>query len=351
MINLSDLFRTRNNTLEIFATGLSHMFTDANQDSLMNSFERRIEFMCDKIRFYCSTNNIDIHDIDVVLDCRMENFYMGGLGEHVAKRLELSIDSTLILTSVDPKNTIDTYRYELDLIADVDSCYFYTELLEENVDWESIEIDKPIICLAGRPSLYRARFTKQLLDICGDRVRASLGNVSQYPLSESQLETLKALMHPYSYPFSQGTDGKIIGRAMTNQKSPGHILFNSLVSIVNETNDFSNSNIQLSEKSFKVFAWHQIPIFSASPKQVETVRELGFDMFDDIIDHSYDIAPTVDLHDLKIFNVIAKFLKQYPTLEAVNDLRKQIYPRLKANNELLYRLYENRKYEPWPHYS
>jgi hypothetical protein len=158
-------------------------------------------------------------------------------------------------------------------------------------------------------------------------------------------------MHPYNYPFSQGTDGKIIGRAATNQKSPGHQLFKSLLSIVNETNDFLNSNVQLSEKSFKVFAWHQIPIFSASPKQVETVRGIGFDMFDDIIDHSYDSASTLDLHDLKILNEISKFLKKYPTLEDVNDLRKQLYPRLKANNELLYSLYQSRKYEQWPHYS
>jgi hypothetical protein len=158
-------------------------------------------------------------------------------------------------------------------------------------------------------------------------------------------------MHPYPYPFSQGTDGKIIGRAATNQKDPGHVLFQSLLSIVNETNDFSIPNIQLSEKSFKVFAWHQIPIFMASPKQVETIREIGFDMFDDIIDHSYDAASTVDLHDLKVLNVVAKFLKQYPTIEDVNKLRKELYPRLKANNELLYSLYQSRKHEPWAYYS
>lgn len=351
MIDLSDLFRIRDNRLEIFATGLSHMFTDANQDNLLYSTDRRIEFMVNLILSYCKDNNLTLSNYNVVLDCRMENFYIAGLGKRVATYLNLPIDTTLILTSVDPNGTANPYQYELDLLADVDSCYFYKELLEENIDWESIEIDVPIMCLAGRPSEYRARFTKKLVDLCKDKIRASLGNVSQYPLTEKQLETLKSLMHPYRYPFSQGTDGKIIGRAMENQKSPGQVLFKSLLSIVNETNDFSNTNIQLSEKSFKVFAWHQIPIFSASPKQAETVRDIGFDMFDDIIDHSYDTAPTVDLHDLKILNTIAKFLKQYPTIESVNELRKQVYPRLKANNELLHSLYQNRKYEPWPHYS
>jgi hypothetical protein len=351
MIELSDLFRIKANTIEVFTTGLSHLFTDANQDTLKYSYRRRIKFMGDKILSYCADNSINLTDYNVVLDCRMENFYMARLGKKVAEYLNLSLDHTVILTSVDPKDTTEPYEYELDLLADVDSCYFYTELLEQNVDWESIEIDKPIMSLAGRPSEYRARFTKQLIDLFGDKVRASLGNVSQYPLTKEKLDTLKSLMHPHSYPFSQGTDGKIIGRAETNQKSPGHMLFNSLVSIVNETNDFSIPNIQLSEKTFKVFAWHQIPIFSASPNQVETVRRIGFDMFDDIVDHSYDTASTIDLHDLKILNVISKFLNKYPTIEDVNNLRKQIYPRLKANNELLYSLYQTRKYEPWAHYG
>ena len=350
MIELSDLFRIRENTLAVFATGLSHKFTDANQDALFNSYRRRLEFIGDRILSYCTENQIILSDYDVVLDCRMENFYMAGLGKKVAEYLNLSTERTQILTSIDPKRTVYPYRYELDLLADIDSCYFYTELLAENIDWASVEIDKPIMSLAGRPSKYRARFTKRLVDLCGDKVRASLGNVSQTPLTTRELETLKSLMHPYNYPFSQGTDGKIIGRAATNQKSPGHELFKSLLSIVNETNDFSNTYVQLSEKSFKVFAWHQIPIFSASPKQVETIRNIGFDMFDDIIDHSYDFAPNIDLHDTKILNVVAKFLKAYPTIEAVNELRKKLYPRLKANNDLLYSLYQQRTYEPWLHY-
>jgi hypothetical protein len=74
-------------------------------------------------------------------------------------------------------------------------------------------------------------------------------------------------------------------------------------------------------------------------------------MFDDIVDHSYDDASTLDLHDLKILNVISKLLKKYPTVEDVNNLRKQLYPRLKANNELLHSLYQTRKYEPWAHYG
>jgi hypothetical protein len=47
----------------------------------------------------------------------------------------------------------------------------------------------------------------------------------------------------------------------------------------------------ISEKS--IFAWlaYQVPIIIGYPGIVEHARQLGFDMFDDVIDHSYDQYP------------------------------------------------------------
>lgn len=365
MIDNSSFFRIRGSTLEIFITGLSHVFTiqlgGAVTYDILNKNSDRIEYMCNEIYSYCKQNNLTLSDsyrncipdqfTQVIIDCRLENFYMGTLGRKVAESLNLNPNNTKILVGVDPKDTLLGYDYEVDLLADVNSCCFYENLLQENIDWENIEVDRPIISLAGRPTENRARFTKELISICGDRARISLGNMSHLPLSDLQEKKYKQLLHPYSFPFSQGTDNKILGYILEQHGVPGHQLFNSLLHIVNESNDFLNDNIQLSEKSFKVFAWHQIPVFMASPKQVETIRNIGFDMFDDIVDHSYDSAPNIHLHDLQVLNIVAKFLKAYPTLESVNQLRKKLYPRLKANNDLLYSLQTNRKYEPWPYYS
>lgn len=354
MIDNSSFFRVRSNTLEIFVTGLSHSFTNAHDGYVKYDLQQksadRVEYICNEIYRYCKQNNLTLSEY-TILDCRLENFYMGSLGKKVAESLNLNPNNTKILVGVDPKGTLLGYDYEVDLLADVNSCCFYEILIQENIDWEKIEVDMPIISLAGRPTEYRARFTKELIDLCGDRARISLGNVCQLPLNDNRRKTYETLMHPYSFPFSQGTDGKILGYILDQHGVPGYQLFKSLLQLVNETNDFSNDNIQLSEKSFKVFAWHQIPIFMASPRQVETVRNIGFDVFDDIIDHSYDVATNIGLHDTKVLNIVAKFLKEYPTIESVNDLRKKLYPRLKANNDLLYSLYANRKYQPWPYYS
>jgi hypothetical protein len=356
MIDNSNFFRVRSDTVEIFVTGLSHSFTNTHDGHVKYDLQQksadRVKYICNEIYEYRKRNNLTLSEYtQVILDCRLENFYMGSLGKKVAESLNLNPNNTKILVGVDPKGTLLGYDYEVDLLADVNSCCFYENLIQENIDWENIEVDMPIISLAGRPTEYRARFTKELINLCGDRARISLGNVSQLPLSDIRRKTYEALMHPYGFPFSQGTDGKILGYILYQHGIPGHQLFRSLLHLVNETNDFLNDNIQLSEKSFKVFAWHQIPIFMASPKQVETVRNIGFDMFDDIIDHSYDYAPNLGLHDIKVLNIVAKFLKAYPTIESVNELRKKLYPRLKANNDLLYSLYKNRKYEPWPYYS
>ena len=45
----------------------------------------------------------------------------------------------------------------------------------------------------------------------------------------------------------------------------------------------------MTEKSYKCFALFQVPIWLAPYRAVACYRELGFDVFDDIIDHSYDL--------------------------------------------------------------
>jgi len=68
----------------------------------------------------------------------------------------------------------------------------------------------------------------------------------------------------------------------------------AFVNLVHETSieygvcDFSWHSIFLTEKSIKPFAWGQVSIFNTIRHHVKTIREFGFDLFDDLIDHSYD---------------------------------------------------------------
>ena len=64
----------------------------------------------------------------------------------------------------------------------------------------------------------------------------------------------------------------------------------SYINIATESNYFNedNNSVHISEKSYIPFYFHQLPIFMASYGHVKKVREYGFDLFDDLIDHSYD---------------------------------------------------------------
>lgn len=63
----------------------------------------------------------------------------------------------------------------------------------------------------------------------------------------------------------------------------------SYINIVTESNYMCNEIIHPTEKSFRPFVHYQLPLFVASYNHVKYFRDVyEFDMFDDIINHSYD---------------------------------------------------------------
>ena len=62
---------------------------------------------------------------------------------------------------------------------------------------------------------------------------------------------------------------------------------NSLIEFVTETS-FNEKSFNITEKTLHSIYGYNFPIFISSPGTVAFLREIGMDMFDDIIDHSYD---------------------------------------------------------------
>lgn len=62
----------------------------------------------------------------------------------------------------------------------------------------------------------------------------------------------------------------------------------------------------ITEKTVKAFAYYQIPIFLATMHHVKKLRELGFDVFDDIVNHDYDDEPNVEYRIQKIADEIER---------------------------------------------
>tara|TARA_B110000259_G_C13795227_1_gene314399 strand:- start:95 stop:655 length:561 start_codon:yes stop_codon:yes gene_type:complete len=107
---------------------------------------------------------------------------------------------------------------------------------------------------------------------------------------------------------------------------------NSYVNIVTET-DFSDDVIHITEKSLKPFYYYQLPIFVAPHKHLSELRKIyGFDMFDDIIDHSYDSEEEPSIRMQLIFKQI-ELIKNNP--DVIRDFYVFFKERFINNNKIV----------------
>jgi hypothetical protein len=85
----------------------------------------------------------------------------------------------------------------------------------------------------------------------------------------------------------------------------------------------------MTEKSYKCFALYQIPIWLAPYRAVACYRELGFDVFDDIIDHSYDL----EIDPVKRISMVADQIQTIcdQSHTQLYNIKNQLLPRFKHN--------------------
>jgi len=110
--------------------------------------------------------------------------------------------------------------------------------------------------------------------------------------------------------------------------------FNLVVESGSQIDHYTWQSIFITEKTFKAFALKQIPIWFAIPGTVEQIRTLGFDLFDDIIDHSYDHIFDERTRFQKIFDQIREIDSRYD-LQSCDHLRQEHSGRLEKNRALL----------------
>lgn len=90
--------------------------------------------------------------------------------------------------------------------------------------------------------------------------------------------------------------------------------------------------IHASEKSFRPYMYYQIPLFVATYNHVKYLRETyNFDMFDDIIDHSYD----TEFDDKKRLNLIVDEIgRLIKNKDSIKEFYKNNINRIKKNREI-----------------
>ena len=80
-----------------------------------------------------------------------------------------------------------------------------------------------------------------------------------------------------------------------------------------------------------MFAWHQFPLWYAVPGTVSKLRDAGFDLFDDLIDHSYDDEGNPDIRMNKVVAELQKFCKH----DTAKFFRIYYFDRLEYNAQLV----------------
>lgn len=168
----------------------------------------------------------------------------------------------------------------------VNHCGFLDHVRNLKINWNGLARAHILLCLMRRPTVTRSQICKYILDNFSSE---------DYVLSYGSAMTSTWVDDVTNINLPILLDGN------TNNGDAYHLMsdsraFGCLVNFVAETSDqiYNNANVGyasqfITEKTFKAFAWYQIPIWSAVPGTVQRVRELGFDVFDDWVNHDYDV--------------------------------------------------------------
>lgn len=117
---------------------------------------------------------------------------------------------------------------------------------------------------------------------------------------------------------------------------------NTFVEIISETS-FTESCYNLTEKTLHSFYGCCFPILLCSKGSVQFLRDIGLDMFDDIVDHSYDV---IDDPALRLETAILKNIELLTNNEKTKKLWVENRERFKNNvdfcREKLYDFYSDR---------
>jgi len=284
-----------------------------------------------------STENVNIHNL-CIFDCTNEGVGTNDI-EIMMDAISVSFPNleVRVLFNIFTSNTT-TYRHRCFPEHMVAHCNFVRHIDSLDIDWKNIAINKHFISLQRRASIGRLTFTKRLLDrfveeqyilSCGSQPNEGLNNMPK----------LIEKIHPYKIPIL--VDG-LIASDSEQHFHTNVDFFRCLINVITETSSQLDANswreIFLTEKTFKAFAYRQLPLWFAVPHTVQSVRDLGFDVFDDIIDHSYDLIDDESERMDAVVNVLAGFCNTYPTNKELNKLRVKLWQRISNNMQLLDKL-------------
>lgn len=100
-----------------------------------------------------------------------------------------------------------------------------------------------------------------------------------------------------------------------------------------DSDNFKHKTITFTEKAWKPFKTHQLPLYVSLSGYVDKIRSLGFDVFDDFINHDYD---TEKNHSIRI-KMVVKEMDRLNKLDCI-EFYKNNFNRFVKNYSNIYKL-------------
>lgn len=178
------------------------------------------------------------------------------------------------------------------------------QYIDKQIPWT--ERDKIFVSLARRPTWFRVAITEQFIK----RNLLNYGMIScGSDSTDSTVTDWRTLwVSPdYRSQFPFLLDGQLSSNDELQKETP--YLSNAFVNVVSETShdvnpcyneifaelytpwpnsSFHWTRLFVTEKTLKPYAMHQLPVFNTVKHHVRHLRSMGIDVFDDIVNHSYD---------------------------------------------------------------
>jgi hypothetical protein len=210
---------------------------------------------------------------------------------------------------------------------------WYNGLKKQNVDWLNMPMTSSFTVLMRRASESRCHLAKKLLQQFD--ARQMIMTLGTNPGTDPQ--HFSDIIKPYAYPIVVDL---VESPYPTNLVHNHEIFYQAPVQLVVESSNEIDANIWnsifITEKSYKALSWYQFPIWYAVPGLVGKLREQGFDLFDDIIDHSYNQEQNSWVRMTKVVEEITKLVGK-----DTKALRRQYWKRLESNAALVEQIHTN----------
>jgi hypothetical protein len=210
-------------------------------------------------------------------------------------------------------------RYQIPKFSVIDSghtihhCdhFCYNNFINEmHKSWEPVSAEQRnffLACLNRILKPHRIKLVEKLLTLKNEQIIVTAGNYENFKNIQSSFKV------PMTAPDEIATKINSFDQMRNIPLSVRSCIFNLVTESSYEDigDNFSTWNrIMITEKTTKPYKLFQIPLFLAPAGHVELQRVLGFDVFDDLIDHSYDLCQDPNERIALIYNVVKKIQSQ-----------------------------------------